>query len=640
MAHAQLDNVWFSYPDKDILQEITWRIDDATKVGLVGKNGTGKTTLLNIITGSLTPDKGTVYRSRDLIVGYLKQHYGSHSAVSLRHFLLEAFAELATLSDKITSLESEMAKGHVSPDVLQTYGALQADYELRGGYTFEARMKSIVAGLGFTESILDRPLNQLSGGEANRAALARLLLEEPNLLVLDEPTNHLDIEAIEWLEEYLKTFKGGLVMVTHDRYFLDKTVTQIVELHHQKLDFYYGNYSAYVVDKETRQEQNLKAYRQQQAFINKTEDFIRKNIAGQKTKQAKSRIKVLTKLERVDRPVSDGKAMAVRFDTDHYGGFVLLEFNELGMNFGGRTLLHNVNLEVMRGDKIGLIGPNGSGKSTLLHIIRGSLACTSGSMTLGFKAHLGYYDQHLRAVDPDKTILEDFMDTYPTLTNYEARSFLGRFLFTGEEVFKPNNVLSGGETSRLALAKIMFARPNLLLLDEPTNHLDVASREMLEEALIEFNGTMILVSHDRYLLDRVSTKTWYLHDEGIREYYGNYSEFREARARELAYVAETPTAKAESASQSANRRASKKEIRQKRAEDRKKFGHSAAHLENQIQELERKLQDVRLAMTDDAHGSNWELLLGLHNQESALEQEIVRLMELWELALERENDEN
>ncbi|MBN2054555.1 ABC-F family ATP-binding cassette domain-containing protein, partial [bacterium] len=464
MPHVQLENVGYSFPSKKVFEGVTWRVDETTKAGLVGRNGTGKTTLLSIMIGDLEPENGVVYHSKDLRIGYLRQYYGTRTSKTMRAFLKETFSELEELRLRLESMERVMAAAAPGDPIPADYGTLQERFELAGGYTTDARMNAVIQGLGFTEAELDRPLDRFSGGEANRAALAKILLEEPNLLILDEPTNHLDIDAMEWLEGYLRDFKGGVVMVTHDRYFLDRTVNQVVELVNERLEIYQGGYNYYVTERGERLERARKAFRLQQGLIRRTEDFVARNLAGQKTKQAQSRRRQLEKLERVEKPSENTRSMAVRFESDHYGGYRPVALRDLSMNFGNRAVLRDIQLELMRGDKVGFIGANGSGKSTLLHIIRGKFSPTSGEVELGYRIRIGYYDQQLREVDPSLTVVEDFTFEYPQMTRFEAQSFLGRFLFTGEEVNKPVEVLSGGETARLALAKLMYSRPNLLLL--------------------------------------------------------------------------------------------------------------------------------------------------------------------------------
>ncbi|HEX6834993.1 MAG TPA: ABC-F family ATP-binding cassette domain-containing protein, partial [Polyangia bacterium] len=524
---VQLADVHFGYPGTDLFTGLTWQVNAGDRVGLVGPNGCGKSTLLRLLDGRLSPDGGTVARARGLTMSYLKQSQEFVGAGKIFDALLKPFEKLLAMHDELLALEKDLS----DEKALMRYGELQERYTREGGYSLESRVKALAQDLGFSAADLDRSVDTLSGGERGRLELAKVLLEEPDVLLLDEPTNHLDVDATEHLEERLREWPKAFVLVSHDRYFLRAVCRDIVELEAGKTVVYPGGYDRYVVEREERHERLNAAYQRQAAEIARTEDFIRRNIAGQKTKQAKSRRKALEKVERLSRH-QDEFAVAgnigLRFSVgDHPGGKEALKAEHLDVGYpGAPPLIRDVNLIVYRGDRIGLVGPNGCGKSTLLKTLLGRLDAVGGVALRGHEVRVGYFDQKLSDLDEEHSLIDEIRTVRGDFNEDVARNFLGRFRFTGDDGFKKVKGLSGGERNRLTLAKMMLRPRNLLALDEPTNHLDIPAREVLEDALDDYAGTVIVVSHDRYFLDRVVTKIVHIHDGRAEEHVGNYSDWK------------------------------------------------------------------------------------------------------------------
>lgn len=446
----------------------------------------GKTTLFRIINGELEIDKGSITRSKNLKIGFLRQEYELTDDLTLFDEMLKPFSDLLELHDELRKLEKEMSFGKSLDKLMKQYGDRQLEYENRGGYTYENKIETVLYGLGFKKEDFDKNINLLSGGEKNRAALASILLSEPNLLLLDEPTNHLDIEGTEWLEKYLSEFFGTVIVVSHDRYFLDRVIQEVVELENHRIEKYVGNFSAHVIEKEKRKEKASKEYEAQREYILRTEEFIRRNIAGQKTKQAQSRRKTLQKLERLEAPKTKAKKVKISFTPAQRTSRGLVWTENVTKRFGEQILFDNVNFFLERYDRVGLIGPNGSGKTTFLKMLLGKETPTLGEVKIGGNLDVGYYDQEHQGLDKESSVLDEVWKIKPQLLASDLRSFLGKFLFHGEDVFRKIRTFSGGEQSRVVLAKLILSNPNFLILDEPTNHLDIASREVLENALSEF----------------------------------------------------------------------------------------------------------------------------------------------------------
>jgi ATP-binding cassette subfamily F protein 3 len=520
-----------SYGAQDVFWDVSLRIARGDKIGLVGPNGSGKTTLLRIIAGLETPTAGHVYRARSLRIAYLPQEAELSSQRTLYEEMLTVFTDLRAQEAELRRLERQMANPAQHEGALKRYGETLQAFELAGGYRYESEIKMVLAGLGFPEEEQHQPLSILSGGQKTRALLAKLLLSQPDLLLLDEPTNHLDLAATQWLEEYLANWKGSLVVVAHDRYFLDKVAKRVWELSLGRLEDYPGNYSHYSTLRAERMERRLAEYEAQQKHIEKTEDFIRRYMAGQRTKEAQGRQKRLDRLPRLERP-REAKRIHLSIETDLRGADLVLVTEGLAIGYQpGPFLFTCPDLCLRRGERTALLGPNGSGKTTFLKTAIGEVSPLAGLVKIGQNVKFGYLAQAHEGLDNEKTVLDEILEAR-NLPLEKARGFLGRFLFSGDDVFKLVGDLSGGERSRVALAKLTLEGANFLLLDEPTIHLDIASQEILEEVLADFDGTILLVSHDRYLINALATQVWVIEDGELRVYDGNFSDYEEQRSRE------------------------------------------------------------------------------------------------------------
>jgi ATP-binding cassette, subfamily F, member 3 len=535
----RFENVEKSYGPHDVLKGVTWQHNPGEHVGLVGRNGAGKTTIFRLLLKQEEADRGQIIRSNGMTTGHVGQHLDAEPGMSLFDFVETAFAEVLRIERKMRGIEHDLADATKSEaehaKLLEKYAELQHDYEHADGYTLHAEVERVLGGVGFTDkSEWERPIHEFSGGQQNRAMLARVLLTKVDLLLLDEPTNHLDLKGIEFLEEFLQDFKGSYLLISHDRTFLNRTVSKIVELAHGKLVEYHGNYEKFLILRAERMEKMAKDYERQQELIAETQDFIRRNIAGQKTKQAKSRRKMLDKIEEVDRPETDETLAKFNLDGGARSGAIALTADRLSAGYPAKKVVGSFSLQIRRGERYAIMGPNGSGKSTLLKTFAGRIPALAGTVSYGANVQVGYYDQTLGDLKPTGRVIDEVWDLDHTQTEEEVRSYLARFSFVGDDVFKKTRELSGGEKGRLALAKIMYAGGNMMLLDEPTNHLDVYTREALEEALENFTGALIVVSHDRYFIDRVAENIIVVEDGSADVYAGNYSElvarFKEGNA--------------------------------------------------------------------------------------------------------------
>jgi len=532
----RLSEVYKSFGAQDVLRGASLQINPGEHVGLVGRNGAGKTTIFRLVTRDETPDSGEVVRARGLKLGLLAQHVHFEAGSTVHESALAAFGHLQSIEHEMHELEHRMGDaGADLENVLARYSDLQHEYEREGGFEYSARAEAILQGLGFDKETWPMETEKLSGGQQNRLGLARLLLSEPDILLLDEPTNHLDVNAVEWLEEFLQSYPSGFVIISHDRYFLDRACRRIVEVENGRAISYTGNYSDYLVEREEQREIQQRAYDNQQRLIAKTEEFIRRNLAGQKTKQAKSRRTMLARLERVESVRGDQASGDFRMQDIERAGTHVLTVTEATIGYPDKTLATDISLILRRGECLGVIGPNGSGKTTFVRTILGKLSFLSGEMGWGAKVQTGYYAQQLEDLDERNEIIMELRRVAPsTATAGELRSFLAKFLFVGDDVYKHVRDLSGGEKGRLALAKLIYSGVNVLVLDEPTNHLDIPSREALEEALAAYEGTIITISHDRYFLDRVATQILALGGAGRAEHYnGDYTEYHDWRAARL-----------------------------------------------------------------------------------------------------------
>jgi ATP-binding cassette subfamily F protein 3 len=532
LALITLSAIRKSYGAFQVLDEVSFIIGNDEKVALVGPNGSGKTTIMRIISGEEECDTGTLNILPGTTIGYMHQE----NEIAGNGMLLE---EVSNASTEIKHLEREMRRLEVAmsaadetdmDDLISEYGEAQHEFDRLGGYAFEAEVKSTLSGLGLGPEHWEKPVDVLSGGQKTRAALAKLLLQKPDVLLLDEPTNHLDIEATEWLEEFLSDFPGSVLIVSHDRYFLDRVATKIVDLHEACTRSYPGNYTSYTRQKQELLRQQLENYERQKQEISKLEDFIARYHAGERHTEAKSRERKLAKMVRLRKPKLESAKMRLKIDMASTSGQIVMDFQDVGKSFGENRLFSGLSMIVQNGDRIGLVGPNGAGKTTLLKMIIGDEDPSAGSINLGYGVEIGYFAQELDDLDMENTVLEELLEV-GDMTPGEARSLLAKFLFIGEDVFKSIEKLSGGERNRLVLAKLMLRRPNVLVLDEPTNHLDIDSRQALDQALRDFDGTVILTSHDRYLLNSIASRIVEIARGESRVYEGNYDYFVERSQR-------------------------------------------------------------------------------------------------------------
>src|SRR5713226_2779324 len=529
----RLSDVHKSYGAQEVLRGATLQVNPGEHVGLVGRNGAGKTTIFRLVDDETTPDRGEVVRARGLKLGLLSQHVHFETGSTVHESALAAFGHLQQIEHEMHEFEHRMADcGDDLEKILSRYSDLQHEFEREGGFEYSAKAEAILQGLGFDRETWQMETETLSGGQTNRLGLARLLLAEPDVLLLDEPTNHLDVGAVEWLEEFLQGYPSGFVIISHDRYFLDRCCRRIIEIENGRATSYQGNFSAFLLERDERREAQQRAYDNQQRLIAKTEEFIRRNLAGQKTKQAKSRRTMLQRLERVDAVRADQASGDFRLQEIDRSGTHVLTVTEASVGYPDKTLARDISLILRRGECLGVIGPNGSGKTTFVRTVLGQLPPLSGELRWGAKVQIGYYAQQLEDLDERNEIIMELRRVAPAnATSGELRSFLARFLFFGDDVYKHVGDLSGGEKGRLSLAKLIYSRVNVLLLDEPTNHLDIPSREALEAALDAYEGTIITISHDRYFLDRLATQILALDGEENAEHYnGDYTEFHDWKA--------------------------------------------------------------------------------------------------------------
>jgi ATP-binding cassette, subfamily F, member 3 len=632
----RLENISKSYGPHDILEGVTWQHNPGEKIGLVGRNGAGKTTLFRLLTGREEPDRGQVIRTSALSIGHLEQHLDAAPDTSLFNYVLGAFARVLEIEKKMRRLEHDLADASEAEQgrMLDRYAALQHEYEHADGYTIHSEVERVLTGVGISREEWDRPIAEFSGGQQNRAMLAKLLLSRVDVLLLDEPTNHLDLDGIEFLETYLAELELGFVLISHDRTFLNRTVSKIVELAHGTLTEYPGNYEKFLELRRARMEQMEGEWERQQEMIGRTQEFIRRNIAGQKTKQAQSRRKQLDKLDRLDRPQTDETLAKFHLDAGPRSASVALVVENLVAGYGGEPVVGPLELQVRRGERYAIVGPNGSGKSTLLKTLAGRLEPIEGEVRYGSNIQLGYYDQTLGDLRPKVRVLDEIWDLDHSKTEEEIRKYLARFSFFGDDVFKMVSALSGGERGRLALAKIMYVGGNVMLLDEPTNHLDVYTREALEEALESFTGVLIVVSHDRWFVDRIVERILLVRDGGVDLHYGNYSEVMERLALqpEVAVSKPAPDVKPEQ-ERKADRRGQKDRERQLR-----RVGNMISEIEMEIDRLEKECErnDSELGVPEVYEDGDRVRKIQQENRQNRAELE--RLYRRWdELVAEKES---
>ena len=632
MIVLSANNLTKTYGTDVIIDKASFHLNAGDKVGIIGRNGAGKTTLLNMLTGELPCDEGEFFVSQNTRIGYLKQRDNFSSEGTVLEEIEGIFSGLRELENEIAELSDKVAENPHDTGLINRLDELQHRFDREGGYTYKSEMIGILNSMAFDESFYNKKISSLSGGERTRLALAALLLEKPDILLLDEPTNHLDIGTLKWLEQYLEAYRGTIMIVSHDRYFLDRTVNRIFEVENHKVYSYQGKYSDYAAQKKLRRETELRAYNNQQREIARQEEMIRRmkqRGTEHLAKRAASREKRLDMLERIERPEGEMGKMKINFKENFPSGGDVIMAENLEKSFGRgaehRELFHGVNLDIKRGERICILGPNGVGKTTLLRVLLGELTPDAGYLKIGHNVAFGYYDQGQLLLSDANTVLEELKESYRLYTDTEMRSILGRFLFRGEEVFLPVGSLSGGEKARLSLLKLMLSGANTLILDEPTNHLDIESKEVFEEALMEFPGTVIVVSHDRYFLQRIPTRILELTQDGVIEYLGRYDYYLEKKSQGISAkkyfskVQEKPTGDA------AQQRRLKKE---REAEERRR-ARLSAKLETEISELENQISELEQNLCKPENMSDYELLARLGAEREETEKRLAEAYDEW-----------
>jgi ATP-binding cassette subfamily F protein 3 len=620
-----------AFEEKVVINGASFHVEDKEKAAVVGINGAGKTTLLRIIVGEETADDGIVTISKDKTFGYLSQHQVVDSDRTIFEEMLKVKQEVIDIEQRLRMIELEMnqVQGERLEETMDLYAKLTHRFEQMNGFAYKSEITGVLKGLGFGEEDFHKPIRLLSGGQKTRVALGRILLSKPDLLILDEPTNHLDLESIKWLETFLLNYDGAVIIVSHDRYFLDRIVTKVIELDHGEVNVFLGNYTAYSEKKAQLRNARLREYLNQQAEIKHQEAVITKlkQFNREKSiKRAESREKMLDKIERVDKPRDEEPQMNLTLEPRILSGNDVLTIEGLTKEFDGQVLFHDVYMDIRRGERVALIGSNGTGKTTILKLINGILAGDAGTIRLGAKVEIGYYDQEHNVLNFQKTIFEEIADDYPELTNTRIRNVLAAFMFTGDDVFKKIEVLSGGERARVSLAKLMLSNANFLVLDEPTNHLDVTSREILENALRSYTGTVLYVSHDRYFINVTATRILELFGQGITSYLGNYDDYEnELQKQETA----KPVQQEREVLPEKSSRQEWKNSREEQAAERKRK-NELKKLEEKIAQLEERNTQIAALYEDHAIATDTAKLIMLHEEKEKNTAELELLYEKWE----------
>ena len=624
-----------SFGEKVILQDASFHIEEREKAALIGNNGAGKTTLLRIIMEEISADSGQVVIAKDKKIGYLAQYQDIHGHHTIYEELMTTKQYILDMEDKIRSLEQEMkyVAGDKLESLMNSYTRLTHQFELENGYAYKSEIVGVLKGLGFEEEDYGKQIENLSGGQKTRVALGKLLISKPDILLLDEPTNHLDMESIAWLETYLLNYPGAVFIVSHDRYFLDKVVTKIVEIEAAQMRMYEGNYSAYALKKAQLRDAQYKAYLNQQREIKHQEAVITKlrSFNREKSiKRAESRVKMLDKIQRIEKPIEIDNQMRISLEPRFISGNDVLTVEGLSKAFPGQTLFTDINFEIKRGERVALIGNNGTGKTTILKILNGIVDADAGRFALGSKVQIGYYDQEHHVLHMEKTIFQEISDTYPTLTETEIRNMLAAFLFTGDDVFKLISSLSGGERGRVSLAKLMLSEANFLILDEPTNHLDIASKEILEEALNSYTGTVLYVSHDRYFINQTATRIMDLTNQAIVNYIGDYDYYLEKKEEMTRIYAPAQ----ETAAQEIKENVSETKLtwQQQKEEQalKRKRENELKKVEARIEELETRDKEIDETMVLPDICTNVAECTKLSREKAAIAEELEGLYEKWE----------
>ena len=634
MIVLSCNNLNKSFGIDSILENVNFTVNEYDKIGIIGVNGTGKTTLFKIISGIYGYDSGDIYTSKDCEIGYLEQNTNFHSENTILEEVLEVFKDVIEMEKYLRDLEHKISEESSNTNsttlekLMNEYSNKLEAFSDMNGYGYKSEAKGVLKGLGFNDEDMDKPISILSGGEKTRVLLGKLLLKKPTLLLLDEPTNHLDSEAIEWLEVFLKQYKGTVILISHDRYFLDQVVNRIFEIHNKKLKTYNGNYSDFIKASAIEKELELKKFEDQQKDIKKQEESIERLKAfgrEKHLKRARSKEKALAKVDVLDKPEAYRKKAKIEFNPSVTSGNDVLQLRDISMGYGERILFKDLNLDIYRGEKVALIGANGIGKSTLFKIIMNEITPLSGDIKFGTNVNVSYFHQEQKTLNLDNTIIDEIWEDNKQLTQTSLRTMLGAFLFEGEEVFKKISTLSGGERARVAILKLILSNANLLLLDEPTNHLDIDSKEVLEEALSSYTGTIFTISHDRYFLNTVVDKVLVLDENGITEYLGNYDYYIEKKKQ----VQEMNTAEVvEEKTKTQLKEEKRKEREQREAE--KKNRVKRQNIEKEIEETEAKIEEMDVLLCKEEVYSNPEKSKDVSLQKASLEEKLSALYEEWE----------
>lgn len=643
MIMLSCNNVSKSFGVETILEDISFSVNEGDKIGIVGVNGTGKTTLFKVITGIFPHDKGDIFTSKNCRLGYLEQNTNFYSektiydeVVSVFSDLIEAEEELRSLEHQIASLSAkESSSGDQLKKAMDIYGKKYEEFEKKNGYAYKSEVRGTLKGLGFSDEEMNKPVNVLSGGEKTRVLLAKLLLCKPSLLLLDEPTNHLDADAIEWLEAFLRSYEETIMIISHDRYFLDQSVNRIFEMENKRLTSYNGNYTDYQKQAKINREIRLRQYENQQRDIKKQEESIERLKAygrEKHLKRARSKEKMLDKVDRLDKPQELKKKARFNFVLRHHSGNDVLKAQGLGKSFGDRKLFEGVDFDLYRGEKVALIGPNGVGKSTLFKIIMGDESQDQGEYKLGQGVDIAYFHQEQKSLNLENSIIDEVWDDNPHMTQTEVRNLLGAFLFEGEDVFKSIRSLSGGERARVAILKLILSKSNLLLLDEPTNHLDIDSKEVLEDALKEYEGTLLTISHDRYFLNTVVDRILVLKPNGIEEYLGNYEYYQNKKKEESekSYLAEMEDLPSKTKTQIKEERRREKELKKNENKAKKLI----KDIEVEIELLEKQIGGLDYMLCQEEVYTSPERTREVNQEKSDLEKRLSKLYEKWEQIVE------
>jgi len=645
MILLQAIDISKSFAAEPILSGINLQIQSGERIGLVGVNGVGKSTFLKILTGQMFPDSGEIRKGKQVQVGYLAQNSGLQSENIIWDEMITVFDDLRAREKQLRLLEQQMGepmseKQH--EQLLEQYSILSEEFKDKGGFQYEANIRNVLHGMRFYEEDYQKPISSLSGGQKTRLALCKLLLTNPDILVLDEPTNYLDIETLTWLEKYLNSYPGAILVVSHDRYFLDALVTVIYEIERTQCKRYVGNYSNYLDLKAEDIERQLASYEKQEKEISKLEDFIARNIArASTTKRAQSRRKMLDKITRIDRPITADRKVSFSFDIDRTSGNEVLKVKDLTVGYSDHVLSSGISFQLERGERVALLGPNGIGKSSLLKTIIGQLTPLAGTITLGSNVTIGYYDQEQTGLHPQVQVLHELWDEYPQMLEQDVRTVLGNFLFSGDDVLKKISTLSGGEKARVSLAKLMLQNANFLILDEPTNHLDIFSKEVLENALYDYPGTILFVSHDRYFLNKMATRVIELGSDGCESYLGDYNYYREKKIEQEELALNSPATKETSSAQEERRPTDKENYLQDKEQQRRERQRmrKIEELEGKIEIIEEEIASLEEQLCLPEVFEDPMKSIELNDQLTKKNEKLEALMEEWEQLQEEESSQ-